>query len=43
MTPGEFQKTLSQLEPGTCAEVPYEIFEELFPPGVEDDRAKGAA
>lgn len=43
MTLGEFQKTLAGLLPGKCAEVPYEIFEQLFPPGIEDDRAKGAA
>jgi hypothetical protein len=39
----DFKQTLNELEPGNCAAVPYEIFDDLFPPGVEDDRAKVAA
>ena len=39
----EFKQTLITLEPGLCAVVPYEIFGDLFPPGVKDDGAKQAA
>lgn len=34
---------LKSLTAGQCAVVPYELFGGIFSPGVEDDRAKGAA
>jgi hypothetical protein len=43
MDTNDFKQTLLELEPGQCAAVPYEIFEGLFPPGVEDDLSKVAA
>jgi hypothetical protein len=43
MDKNDFKKTLVELVPGQCAAVPYEIFEGLFPPGVEDDGAKQSA
>lgn len=39
----DFKKTLIELEPGQCAVVPYEIFADFFPPGVEDDTAKASS
>jgi hypothetical protein len=39
----EFEVALRDVRPGQYANVPYEIFELLFPPGVKDDDAKGAA
>jgi hypothetical protein len=43
MTLDDFRATLIKLAPGKAAHVPYEIFEGLFPPGVEDDIARGQA
>jgi hypothetical protein len=43
MNKNDFKQTLVELVPGQCAAVPYEIFEDLFPPGVEDDGAKQLA
>lgn len=43
MTIDEFKTTLADLQPGKAAHVPYEIFEQLFPPGIEDDGAKDRA
>jgi hypothetical protein len=43
MDRNDFKQTLVELVPGQCAAVPYEIFEDLFPPGVEDDGAKQSA
>ncbi len=43
MSPDEFKSTLAGLAPGNAAHVNYEMFEILFPPGVEDDGAKGRA
>lgn len=40
---GDFRTKLTGLAPGKAAQVPYEIFEELFSPGVEDDGAKERA
>jgi hypothetical protein len=42
MDKNDFKQTLLQLEPGQCLVVPYEIFEGLFPPGIEDDASKEA-
>lgn len=39
----EFEVALKGVQPGQYANVPYEIFEHLFPPGVRNDDAKGAA
>jgi len=39
----EFEAALRTVQPGQYADIPYEIFEMLFPPGVMDDDAKGAA
>lgn len=39
----EFETALRSVEPGQFADVPYEVFELLFPPGVQDDNAKAAA
>ncbi len=35
--------SVKSLADGQCAAVPYELFGDIFPPGVEDDRAKEAA
>ena len=43
MDKNDFRQTLIELVPGQCDAVPYEIFEDLFPPGVEDDGAKQSA
>ena len=43
MTLDEFETALKQLQPGDGAEVPYAIFEELFPPGEPDQQARGRA
>ena len=43
MDRNEFKQTLLAMEPRQSAVVPYEIFDDLFPPGVADDSAKGAA
>jgi hypothetical protein len=43
MTLEEFKSTLAGLAPGKAAHVNYEMFEVLFPPGVEDDAAKERA
>ena len=43
MDKSDFKQTLIDLVPGQCAAVPYEIFADLFPPGVEDDGAKQMA
>jgi hypothetical protein len=43
MDKNDFKQTLIALVPGQCTAVPYEIFEDLFPPGVEDDGAKQSA
>ena len=43
MDKNDFKQTLIELVPGQFAAVPYEIFEGLFPPGVEDDGAKQSA
>jgi hypothetical protein len=39
----ELINSLASLTPGQCASVPYELFEDIFPPGVEHDPAKEAA
>jgi hypothetical protein len=39
----DFKQTLLDLKPGQAATLNYEMFEVVFPPGVEDDRAKDAA
>lgn len=39
----EFDAALREVRPGQYADIPYEIFEMLFPPGVQSDDAKGAA
>lgn len=39
----EFEAALRSVQPGQFADIPYEIFEMLFPPGVRDDNAKAAA
>jgi hypothetical protein len=38
MDKNDFKQSLIELVPGQCAAVPYEIFEDLLPPGVEHDR-----
>lgn len=38
-----FEDALRGVAPGQFADVPYDVFEDLFPPGVLDDGAKGAA
>ncbi|WP_425418677.1 hypothetical protein [Oricola indica] len=43
MTLQEFKDLLNTIEPGSGAGVPCTIFADLFPPGVDDDKAKGAA
>jgi hypothetical protein len=43
MTLDEFRLLLTALQPGKAAHVPYDIFETLFPPGAEDDGARGRA
>lgn len=43
MTLGEFGSTLRQLTPGKAAHVPYDIYEELFPPGEPDQNARARA
>jgi hypothetical protein len=43
MTLEEFKGTLAGLQPGKAAHVNYEMFEVLFPPGIEDDGAKERA
>jgi hypothetical protein len=43
MTLDEFKTTLTDLPAGKAAHVPYEIFQDLFSPGVEDEQAKGQA
>jgi hypothetical protein len=42
MDKSDFKQSLPQLESGQCVVVPYEIFENLFPPGIEDDASKEA-
>jgi hypothetical protein len=39
----EFKTTLARLPAREAVGVPYEIFEQLFPPGVEDDGVIGRA
>lgn len=39
----QFETALAEVRPGQYAELPYEIFETLFPPGVQSDDAKDAA
>lgn len=39
----DFKKLLADLQPGQAATLNYEMFEVIFPPGVEDDDAKVAA
>jgi hypothetical protein len=43
MTLDEFKLLLTALEPGKAAHVPYDVFETLFPPGADDDGARGRA
>lgn len=43
MTLQELSAILSRLEADNFASVPYEVFGEIFPPGIEDARAKEAA
>jgi hypothetical protein len=43
MTLDEFKLLLTALQPGKAVHVPYDIFETLFPPGAEDDGARGRA
>jgi hypothetical protein len=43
MSLDEFKSMLAGLAPGKAAHVNYEMFDILFPPGVEDDGAKGRA
>lgn len=39
----EFGKTLADLKPGQSADVPYHVYEELFPPGEPDQGARKRA
>lgn len=39
----ELIQKLNNLTAGQCAVVPYELIEDIFPPGVEDDGTKQAA
>lgn len=39
----DLKRALAEVKPGFAARVPYEIFEQIFPPGVEDDGSKKAA
>ena len=39
----ELIEKLNTLSVGQCAVVPYELIDEIFVPGFEDDGAKGAA
>jgi hypothetical protein len=41
--PSDLEGMLATLQPGKAVHVPYQAFAELFPPGVEDDGAKGRA
>ncbi|MFJ7438076.1 hypothetical protein ACIQW5_10505 [Methylorubrum thiocyanatum] len=43
MTREEFETTLREVKPGQFADIPYETFADLFPPGVESDASKEAA
>jgi hypothetical protein len=43
MDRNQFEEALRSVAPGQFASVPYEVFEDLFPPGVLDDGAEGAA
>jgi hypothetical protein len=43
MTLEDFKGTLTALQRGNAAHVNYEMFEILFPPGIEDDGAKDRA
>jgi hypothetical protein len=40
VTLDEFQTTLKDLAPGQAAHIPYDIYEELFPPGEPDQDAR---
>ena len=39
----DLKNILADLQPGQAATLNYEMFEVVFPPGVEDDDAKVAA
>jgi hypothetical protein len=43
MTLEEFKTTLTNLQPGKAADVPYEIYDTLFPPGEPDQGAREKA
>ena len=39
----DLETALRDVRPGQFVDIPYEIFNMLFPPGVKDDNAKAAA
>ena len=43
MTFDDFRKTLDRLQPGQSADVPYDVYEMLFPPGEPDQHARERA
>ena len=43
MSIDEFKAILEEMDAGNAAEVPYEIYEELFPPGEPDESARQRA
>jgi hypothetical protein len=43
MTLDELKEMLRELTPGKAAQVPYEIYEGIFPPGEPDQGARGRA